>query len=161
MGHQRFHGIPQRQLLAPRNIAQRLNRSLAYPPRRKIQHAQKRNVVLRMQRQSHVRQCIFHLAAIVKAEPSHQVVANPSAAQHLFERTGLKIRSVLHCTSLIRILTEDSIELPGNEFCFRLRIAGFIVAKIRPLFFFRAKCLSQPIGIVGNHRCRCVQDRLR
>src|SRR5262249_18355406 len=125
-----LHGSPQGSTAILRQIAERFECGLADSAWRDIKHSQVGDVVFGMHSEANVSQHVLYFGAFVKTEAADQLVPDTAAAEDFFKGPRLKIGAVLDGTSLRRVVIEKFAKLFGDEFSFRLSIAGLKVADI-------------------------------
>jgi ribosomal protein S8E len=100
-GDKFLDGCPQRRSINACRFAERVQRRLADAAWGNVQHAEQRDIILRMHGQTYVGKGVLHFGAIVETEPTHQFVAQPAAAENLFEGARLKIGAVFDGARLV------------------------------------------------------------
>src|ERR1700681_4645446 len=114
-----------------------------------------------MHRQPHIRERILDFSAIIKTEASYQLVSQSPPPKSLLKRARLKIGAVFDGTRLRGIIADDAFQFAGHEFRFGLRVARFVITKVRSFAILGPKDLAQAFGIISNYRASGVQDLLR
>ena len=140
----------KRRVIEARGFAQRVHGGLADAARRHVQHAQQRDIVLWVHRQTDVGQSVFYFGAIVEAEAAHQFVTNAAAAEDFFERARLKVGAVLDGAGLRGIVVKDAVQFSGDEFGFGVGVAPFEIFQVGAAAVFGAQRLTQRSGLLAT-----------
>ena len=129
---------------------------------RHVQHSLHADLVDRVHDGPHVRESILHLTAVVEARAADDLVGNAEAHQLIFDHPAHRVRSIedgdIAPTFALVVQPADLVRHP-------LRLVALVVGVIAhdggPGSGVGPQLLRLTSEVVGDHRVRRVEDRLR
>ena len=106
-----------------RHGGERVDGRFSDAARRRIDHAQQGDIVVRKNRQARVGQRVLHFGALVKREAAQHAVAHAARAHGFFKGARLRVRAVEHGDVNGRVFAVQDADRVGNVFGFGFRVA--------------------------------------
>jgi hypothetical protein len=153
-------GIPQRDAVRARALAQRVDRAVADAARWRVDGTLERRIVVAIGDQAQVGQRILDFGAVEKAQPAVDAIADVVLDQLFFEVARLRVRAVQHGAfagpaAVLNVLA-DAVDDEA-------RLVLFVVGGIQcDRFAGPAGCpqmLAEALRIVGDDRVRGLENR--
>ena len=103
--------LPQRQLAVARGLTHHVQRAVANPAGRRVDHAFKRRVVVTVGNQTQIRERIFDFLTFEEAHTAVNAVRHPHLQQRLFQHARLGVAAIENGT----LLQRAAVVLPGFD----------------------------------------------
>ena len=140
---------------------ERLHDPFADASRRYVHDAPKTHIVVRVQDQPEIGECVLDLFSFVEPDTTDDSVSSAGSSKRVFERARLRIGAIQDGDGVLGVLVKGRPRGPCHELGFVQVVAGAIVEDLRPTLTVCVEPFLLAVAIVRDDGGGRVEDDLR